>query len=237
MAGIIIALLASWGLLWLVEKKHLTTLGIFPGVSRMKQLGGAILLSVTFCFIYHLLRTLFIDNSWYYNRSYSFREFLLNAWWVVKSVLFEELIFRGALLFIAIKKLGIQKACILSAAAFGVYHWFSYNTFGNPGQMGIIFLMTGIFGYVLALSFAKTGSLYLPIGLHLGWNLANIILFSNGPLGHQMLVRVNNLQLQGLPSLAVFLYQALALPVFTFVYLQYFMKSSTKMTIRNIPFN
>ncbi|WP_211316538.1 CPBP family intramembrane glutamic endopeptidase [Niabella yanshanensis] len=198
----------------------------------MKQLGWAVLLSIGCCFVYHILRTLFIDNSWYYNRSYTFKGFLFNSWWVLKSVLFEELIFRGALLFIAIRKLGVQKACLLSAVAFGIYHWFSYNAFSNPDQMAIIFLMTGIFGYVIALAFAKTGSLYLPIGLHLGWNLANIILFSNGPLGHQILVRVNDLQLQGLPSLAVFLFQTLALPALSMVYLRFFVKKTKDIRVR-----
>ncbi|MGE9313236.1 lysostaphin resistance A-like protein [Niabella sp. CJ426] len=233
MVGIIIVLLISWGLLWLIEKKHITALGIAPTARRIKQLGWAILLSIICCSTYHILRTLFIDNSWYYNRGYTFGGFLVSCWWVLKSVLFEELIFRGALLFIAIQKLGFKKACLFSAIAFGIYHWFSYNAFGNAGQMAVIFLITGILGYVLALAFAKTGSIYLPVGLHLGWNLVNIILFSNGPLGHQMLVRVNELQLHGLPSLAVFLFQALALPAFTLVYLQFFVKSTGRIRIKN----
>jgi len=233
MIGIIISLLISWGLLWLVAKKHLTVLGIVPDTKRIRILGTAILLSAACCTVYHLLRILFINNRWYYNRSYTFGDFLLSCWWVLKSVLFEELLFRGALLYIAIQKWGVKKACLLSAAAFGIYHWFSYSSFGNPAQMAIIFLMTGIFGYVLALAFAKTRSLYLPIGLHLGWNLANIILFSNGPLGHQMMVRVNNLQLNGLPSLAVFLFQALALPVLTLIYLQFFVKRANGIRIKN----
>jgi hypothetical protein len=232
MLGIIVALLISWGLLWLVAKKHLTVLGIVPDTKRIRILGSAVLLSAVCCTVYHLLRTLFIDNSWYYNRSYTFSSFLQSCWWVLKSVLFEELLFRGALLFIAIQKWGVKKACLFSAATFGIYHWFSYSAFGNPAQMAITFLMTGIFGYVLAMAFAKTGSLYLPVGLHLGWNLANIILFSNGPLGHQMMVRVNNVQLQGLPSLGVFLFQALALPVLTLVYLQFFVKRAKGIRFR-----
>ncbi len=229
MIGITIALLISWGLLWLIEKKQLTALGIVPTARRMTQLGWAIFLSIICCTTYHILRTLFIDNSWYYNRSYTFAGFLVSSWRVLKSVLFEEFIFRGALLFIAIKKLGSQNACIFSAAIFGVYHWFSYSAFGNPGQMMIVFLMTGLIGYVLALAFAKTGSIYLPIGLHLGWNLANIILFSKGPLGHQMLVRVNAFQHQGLSSLGVFLFQALALPALALVYLQFFAREAAVM--------
>jgi membrane protease YdiL (CAAX protease family) len=104
-------------------------------------------------------------------------------------VLFEELIFRGALLYLAIGKFGVKTACTLSAVCFGAYHWFTYNLFGSPVQMVIVFLMTGIFGFTLAYAFAKTKSIYLPVGLHLGWNLFTIVVFSNGPLGQQIFIR------------------------------------------------
>jgi hypothetical protein len=48
-----------------------------------------------------------------------------------------------------------------------------------------------------------------------------------------MMVRVNNLQLHGLPSLAVFLFQALALPVLTLIYLQFFVKRANEIRIKN----
>ncbi|WP_189603592.1 hypothetical protein [Salinimicrobium marinum] len=32
------------------------------------------------------------------------------------------------------------------------------------------------------------GSLYLPIGLHFGWNLVTITIFSQGPSGDQLLI-------------------------------------------------
>ncbi len=41
----------------------------------------------------------------------------------------------GEDLYIAIKKLGVTKACILSAICFGIYHWFSHEVIGNPVQM------------------------------------------------------------------------------------------------------
>jgi len=82
--------------------------------------------------------------------------------------------------------------------------------------------MTGIFGLVLAFAFAKTKSLYLPVGLHFGWNLFNIVVFSNGPLGEQIFIKTNGNQLQGILSLLVFLFQVFALPLLTFWYLKRF---------------
>ena len=144
--------------------------------------------------------------------------------WTLVSVLYEELIFRGALLYIAIKKLGVTKACILSAVCFGIYHWFTFNVFGNPFMMIITFLMTAIVGLSWAFAFAKTNSLYLPIGLHFGWNLFYMVVFSNGTMGQAILVRTNGNQLQGILSLLVFLFQVFALPLLTFWYLNWLSK-------------
>jgi hypothetical protein len=150
---------------------------------------------------------------------------LENSRWTLVSVLYEELIFRGALLYIAIEKLNIKKACILSAVGFGIYHWFTFNVFGNPFMMAITFLMTAIAGLSWAFAFAKTKSLYLPIGLHFGWNFINTVVFSNGQRGQAILVRANENQLQGILSLIVFLFQVFALALLTFGYLKWLSKN------------
>lgn len=106
----------------------------------------------------------------------------------VNSVLFEELLFRGYLLYRAGQWLGPTRAAWLSAAAFGVYHWFSYGVLGNPVAMVYVFLLTGMFGYLWARAFVATGSVAAPIGLHLGWNAVAYLVFSAGPLGPTLLV-------------------------------------------------
>jgi membrane protease YdiL (CAAX protease family) len=87
-------------------------------------------------------------------------------------------------------------------------------------MMVVVFLMTAIVGLSWAFAFAKTGSLYLPIGLHLGWNLLSTVVFSNGNFQQAILVKANGNQLQGVLSLLVFLFQVIALPVLTFWYLK-----------------
>lgn len=118
------------------------------------------------------------------------------------------------------KGLGIKVACIISAVAFGIYHWFSYGVFGEPMQMIYVFIITGIGGLMFAYAFALTKSLYLPIGLHLGWNLATIVIFSQGPLGEQLLIGSNGQKLGGILSVLFFLYQILVLPLITYWYLK-----------------
>jgi len=87
--------------------------------------------------------------------------------------------------------------------------------------MTYVFVSTGIWGLMFAFAFSKTKSLYLPTGLHLGWNLFNIVVFSQGPLGHQFLISSSGGQLlTGLPSLGLQAFQLIGLPVIVYIYLK-----------------
>lgn len=86
--------------------------------------------------------------------------------------------------------------------------------------MTVIFFMTGIWGFMFAMAFAKTQSLYLPIGLHFGWGLRNNVVFSQGLAGHQWLVPVDGEKLGIVLSALVFLMQVFAVPLAVYWYLQ-----------------
>ena len=219
MLGLFVELLLSGLLLWLVGQEQLTALGLKPLKSRFLELIIGLLAAGTVCASYHLAATYFAGNRWLLNPRYTASTFVESTGWVLKSVLFETLIFQGALLYIALKKLGISKACGLSAVCFGVYHWFSYGALGKPASMAIIFCMTGLTGLLYAYAFAQTRSLYLPVGLHLGWNLVQLVVFSIGPLGKQLLLLETTAKVHGLLSLALFLFQVFALPVAGYFYL------------------
>ncbi len=221
MAGIVIQLAVSWLLLWFVCKKHLSVLGFRPTKERAMQFGIGLLLAAACCALYQVLTTAFINNGWVANTKATTKTILEGVRYNIISVLFEELIFRAALLYIAIRKLGVTKACILSGIAFGIYHWFSFNVFGNPFMMMIVFVMTAFVGVAWAFAFAKTGSVYLPIALHLGWNIVSTVVFTNASGGQGVFVKANEHQLQGIPSLLVFLFQVFALPLLTFWYLRW----------------
>jgi hypothetical protein len=99
-------------------------------------------------------------------------------------------LFRGALLFILWQKLGTARAILISSVSFGIYHWFAWQAFGNPIQMLIIFFTTATVGYILAVAFVRTKSIVLPATLHLGSNIATILLFSKDTtIGSQLLVK------------------------------------------------
>ncbi|UKJ06110.1 CPBP family intramembrane glutamic endopeptidase [Solitalea lacus] len=219
MVGILVLLLFSWFILWLAYKRNLNALGIIPTLKRLNNFSLGLVCGAIICFLHFGTLAILSKSNVVLNPNFTFFVFLNSFWWTLSSVLFEELIFRGALLYIAIQKIGIKRACFLSAIAFGIYHWFSFGVLGNWQQMLIIFFMTSIWGMMFAYAFTKTNSLYLPIGLHLGWNLAHIVILSQGPLGNQMLIFNENHKLTGLSSLVFFILQISILPLLTYIYL------------------
>lgn len=82
--------------------------------------------------------------------------------------LFEETLFRGFLFQRLIDGAGFWIAQAVLALAFAAGHW------GNPGMQGATEFVAGVdlaLGAVLlGLAYQRTGSLALPVGLHLGWN-------------------------------------------------------------------
>ncbi|WP_324719604.1 CPBP family intramembrane glutamic endopeptidase [Salinimicrobium sp. HB62] len=149
-------------------------------------------------------------------------DFLKGSWWTLRSVLYEELLFRGALLFLALKYLGKFRGVFLSATVFGIYHWFSYNVFGDLVQMIYTFIITGTGGVVFAYAYNMTRSLYLPIGLHLGWNYVTIVIFSQGLLPEdQFLISSSENEIGIFGSIVSLLYQVVLFPVLSFLLVRF----------------
>ena len=190
MIGIAVVILLTWLLLRYVVHEPVSILGIAPTRQRLKELSAGMLFMAIIGVINFTWQAHAKEISYQINPDYGLLDFLWGSFWIFRAVLFEELIFRGVLLFVLIKYLGIVKACLISATIFGIYHWFSYEVFGARLILMIyIFLVTGAGGWMFAYAYAKTKSLYAPTGLHLGWNLVTAIVFSSGPIGNQWLIQ------------------------------------------------
>ena len=85
----------------------------------------------------------------------------------------EEIIFRGVLYRIFEERFGTMAALLSSAAVFGLMHAF------NPGATWESTLAVALeAGVLLGAAYALARSLWLPIGLHFGWNFAEGGIFS-----------------------------------------------------------
>lgn len=227
MLGIIIILIVSWLLLHFFEKKSLLALALAPVGSGLKQFVVGFLITAVLCVLAQYGEAFMKSSSWVLNQNITLDIFLKSVWWDIRSVLTEELVFRGALLYILIQKIGVQKSILISAVAFGAYHWFSFGVFGNLLPMIFVMLGTGLMGYAWALAFAKTKSLWLPFGLHLGWNVVFNTVFSKGPLGELLLVSQGEVVLENWFWIFNFMINLIVVPLVVVAYVKFFVKASS----------
>lgn len=95
--------------------------------------------------------------------------------------LFEETLFRGFLFQRLVAGAGAWVAQLAFALLFAIGHW------ENPGMDGVTKAVAsielGLAAILLGLAYLRTGSLALPIGIHLGWNWAQGYVFGFGVSG------------------------------------------------------
>ncbi|WP_127136703.1 CPBP family intramembrane glutamic endopeptidase [Flagellimonas oceanensis] len=229
MIGVFVLIAISWLFLYLIEKKTILALGFLPVAKRLKQFLIGFLITAVLCVLVQLLESYLKSSTWVLNKNISTGAVLQAFWWDFKSVLTEELIFRGALLYLLIQKIGATKSILISAIAFGIYHWFSYGVLGNAMAMILVFIGTGLMGYAWAWAFSKTTSIMLPFGLHLGWNFIYNTIFSKGPLGDLVLISKGGNELTDWASLLNFISGLIIVPILVLLYVKYFVKKETKI--------
>lgn len=181
-------LLAVTWLLLRLEGKGLSAIGIDRGARRLAEFAAGFAALGLAAAAQQLGLSAATGDPFVVNVSVRAATLVDGARFVVNSVLYEELLFRGYLLYKAVGWVGPRRAVWLDAALFGVYHWFSYGVFGNPVAMIYVLVLTGAYGLMWARAFVATGSVAAPIGLHLGWNAVSYLVFSAGPLGAALLV-------------------------------------------------
>lgn len=100
-----------------------------------------------------------------------FFQFIIVAWW-------EELAFRGIILQNIAKGLNVKWGVLISTLGFGLIHA------GNPNATVLSTILIMIITLQLVYAYLKSGQLWLPIGLHLGWNFFQASVFGFASSGH-----------------------------------------------------
>lgn len=229
MLGILVLLVISWLVLYFFERKSIVVLIDQPLVHSFKLFLLGLLFSGTLCSLVQFADSFLQETTFTLNENFQLSLFLSGISFDFRSVVTEELVFRGAVLYILLKRIKPAYAVLLSGIAFGVYHWFSFGVFGQLIPMVFIFIGTGLTGLAWAIAFKKSGTLVLPIALHLGWNLVFNSVFSKGPLGDLLLVTSGGDALGNSNNIFSFLLQILLLPIFTFVFVKFLVKKKANL--------
>ncbi|WP_435578141.1 CPBP family intramembrane glutamic endopeptidase [Gilvibacter sp.] len=220
MLGLLVLLLISWGLLFLIEKKNLNALGLIPSKDRLLQFGLGLAILVPSCLVLIGIETAVQSVQWQ-RTEFDLKTLAEAFYYHWRSALTEDLVFRGALLYILLQRLGSQGALWISAVCFGVYHVFSYGILEDSWILiAYVIVITGFTGYVWAYAFSKTRSMYLGLGFHMGYNLLMACFYQAQPYGELLFSEVSKQEL--LDPLASFysIFRGLVPTVLTFLSLK-----------------
>ncbi len=111
----------------------------------------------------------------------SYRQLPRGLFFAILAGILEELLFRGLLFRLCSRLLGTWGALLFTSALFGAAH--AANHGAAVSSSLAIALEAGV---LLGAAYAATGRLWVPIGLHVGWNFTEGSLFGMTLSGNTM---------------------------------------------------
>ena len=227
MLGLLVIIVISWMLLLFIEKKNISVLGIIPDKKRVSQFAIGFMIMTCICLIIIYIESWVLHVEWKKNETINFTDILNSFIYHIRSALTEDLVFRGAILYILIQKIGAKKAIIISAILFGIYHIFSYGLLhGNVIVTIYIVIITGCTGYVWAFTFYKTKSIMMGLGLHLGYNFIMTLFHEAHPYGELIFQEVSKTSLKDWEWLFYNLAKGLFPSIITLIVVKQYLKKN-----------
>lgn len=177
----VLLLLITW-LLYRSEGKNLGELGLTAKKSHLYFLLPGILVGILFLSGALFLQAWASHISFSFNPKASYALVAAGALAFLPGVLNEELIFRGYCFKNALGGMGTVRANLLFGLLFMVWHWIAWNAWGDWWLM-VSATTTALGHWLFATGLLGSGTLFFPIGIHLGNNWAARHLFLTGDSG------------------------------------------------------
>lgn len=177
---LLIAMVSAVVLYWigvrLMERREVHELAFADAVRYLPlgAIGGFLLFATIICVLW--------AQGWATYEGYTGSQGITTAALIFAAgVTFEELIYRGAIFRILEETLGTTAALALSALLFGVSHLGN-----NAATLASALSIAVAGGITFGLTYTLTRSLWLPIGVHFGWNFTQGALFGAAVSGYQL---------------------------------------------------
>ncbi len=175
------ALVATWMTTRFVNKKPFVAVGLAVNAHTMREL-------VLGCLLGWLMLTAIFGIEYLSNdvkvaaAEVTFAEglqmFVTALIFFALAAMAEEVLFRGYPFQTLARGIGVVPAMVLMSALFGAAH------LRNPHASFFAFLNTVLVSAVLCLAYWRTRGLWLPFGIHLGWNFSQTVLYGFPTSGH-----------------------------------------------------
>jgi membrane protease YdiL (CAAX protease family) len=165
----ILSLAMSW-LFLKAEGDSLASLG-FLSFTKKDRIDGATGLGIGILMLLctAALTLLFTGDKWKLNQHGSPLSWIISFFICLGSAFVQEFVFRGYPFQVLLKKYKPWIAQLVIAIPFGLMH-LSHTM--PVADMCKVMLTTGLGSVLFGLAYLKTKKLFLPVGIHLGWNYA-----------------------------------------------------------------
>jgi uncharacterized protein len=194
MLQLICLVLASWALLHYFSHQSLQALGIRLTGKQVIVCLAFFMLSAFFSSLPYIGRAWFAQEQFAYNTTLSVQQIATDLWYQFRTVCTEELLFRGALFYLLLQRLGAKSAMWISAVLFAIMHVLQPQIWGQPITALMLFVYTLCMGLLLCYSFIKTQTIWVPLAIHLGWNVVQNYFFSDQTPAHSLFVSIEQPQ-------------------------------------------
>lgn len=183
--------LTTWLVTWLVDRQPVASVG-FPGppgyAAGAATIGTGLGLSCVSAAVALLLALGFVDLE---RRTDPVGAIAGAAALLFLAAAYEEIVFRGYCFHWLARGIGFWPVALGTSLLFGLVH------LGNDSVTLVSFLVIVGAGVLLAFSLRVSGAIWVPIGLHFGWNAAQGLLFGMPISGIPGLPSVSSSHLHG----------------------------------------
>jgi membrane protease YdiL (CAAX protease family) len=171
--------LATW-ILYRTDGKSLKVLGLNITIKHSFFLILGLAIGIVALGLENLLRTIYTGEHWRMSEFINQGALWKGLYFILPSVVVQELMFRGYLFTKTIEVTNVATANVIFSILFMLVHVLDKDVLQNTGQL--IFLLVSIpVGHLLfATALLKSKTLYFPIGLHWGNNWASSCLVGYG---------------------------------------------------------
>jgi len=167
-------LLLFTGFILRLEKKSWKDIGCIPGNKTdalnltLGTFAGIAMLVLTACIIKSL-----VGFHWEINPAFQWFHFFALFVTIFCSVFAQELAFRGYPFRLMLDKWGEWRTQVVIALLFGLMH---VSTDMSLTDILLTMLTTGTGSFLFGIAVIKTKRLHVSVGIHFGWNFAQILL-------------------------------------------------------------
>ncbi|MEO5563735.1 MAG: CPBP family intramembrane glutamic endopeptidase [Chitinophagaceae bacterium] len=200
---VILLTIVTW-IMYKIDNQSLRAIGLNITFRHIGFLILGTLIGIIAFGVVTYLRTLYTGEIWHINDHIMYKELLKALYFILPSVVVQELMFRGYFFTKTISAIGVVRANIVFSILFMLVHVIDRDLLQQPLPQ-IIFLAVAVtIGHLMfAASLLRSKTLFFPIGIHWGNNWAVSHLLSYKSNDHAIFQLTNQKVFNDWPSFII----------------------------------